>query len=91
MKVYKIRCIFADYMPKKLNNYRSSSTNMIMNRLLSQLALVVRFANELGGDAYVVAQDQTIEGHEVKRGQMIKLDAVHASRQSSNTQLESFN
>lgn len=28
-------------MPKKLNNYRSSSTNMIMNRLLSQLALVV--------------------------------------------------
>lgn len=61
MKVYKIRCIFADYMPKKLNNYRSSSTNMIMNRLLSQLALVVTFANELGGDAYVVAQDQTIE------------------------------
>lgn len=118
MKVYKIRCIFADYMPKKLNNYRSSSTNMVMNRLLSQLALVVTFANELGGDAYVVAQDQTIEGHEVKRGQMIKLDAVHASRppsvqrqherggtssqgqvarsfhprrQSSNTQLESFN
>ncbi len=41
MKVYKIRCIFADYMPKKLNNYRSSSTNMIMNRLLSQLAVVV--------------------------------------------------
>ncbi len=61
MKVYKIRCIFADYMPKKLNNYRSSSTNMIMNRLLSQLALVVTFANELGGDAYVVAQDQTIK------------------------------
>lgn len=55
-------------MPKKLNNYRSSSTNMIMNRLLSQLALVVTFANELGGDVYVVAQDQTIEGHEVKRG-----------------------
>ena len=61
MKVYKIRCIFADYMHKKLNNYRSSSTNMIMNRLLSQLALVVTFANELGGDAYVVAQDQTIK------------------------------
>lgn len=57
MKVYIIRCIIADYMPKKLNNYRSSSTNMIMNRLLSQLALVVTFANELGGDAYVVAQD----------------------------------
>ena len=25
---------------------------MVMNRLLSQLALVVTFANELGGDAY---------------------------------------
>ena len=61
LKVYKIRCIFADYMPKKLNNYKSSSTNMIMNRLLSQLALVVTFANKLGGDAYVVAQDQTIK------------------------------
>lgn len=46
-----------------------------MNRLLSQLALVVTFANELGGDAYVVTQDQTIEGHEVKRGQMIKLES----------------
>ena len=30
---------------------------MKINRLLIQLALVVRFANELGGDAYVVAQD----------------------------------
>ncbi len=46
---------------QKLNNYKSSSTNMIMNRLLSQLALVVTFAIELGGDAYVVAQDQTIK------------------------------
>ncbi len=54
-------------------NYDTSPTGKLYKDVLRDS--VVTFANELGGDAYVVAQDQTVEGHEVKRGQMIKLES----------------
>lgn len=54
-------------------NFDNSATGKLYQDVLRDS--VVTFANELGGDALVAAKDQSVDGYNVKRGQLIKLEA----------------
>ena len=53
-------------------NYDKSATGKLYKDMLRDS--VVTFGNELGEAALIVAEDNVVDGHEVKRGDMAKLD-----------------
>lgn len=53
-------------------NYDKSTTGKLYKDMLRDS--VVTFGNELGEAALIVAEDNVIDGHQVKRGDMAKLD-----------------